>query len=304
MVSSSPAVVLSREHWQALQESHVVRADELTAEHRQRVARHEKHPVWDFLFTYYSYKPSVIRRWHPGAGTVLEDAADAPQTAWRWYELVADSHDVRVDTESFWRDRGDSARQVLDLLSATASRPARFGCFGMHEWAMVYRQQHHRHSAPLRLGQTGTDDVVEAHDLRCTHFDAFRFFTPAAEPRNEQLLTRDSQPLLEQPGCLHAGMDLYKWALKLGPLVPGAVLLDSFELARDIRELDMRASPYDLAEWGFSPVPVETAEGKAEYVRQQRAFADRGQRLRRDLITAVALSQPSADLDVVPLAGR
>ena len=28
--------------------------------------------------------------------------------------------------------------------------------------------------------------------------------------------------------------------------VPGELMLDAFELARDIRELDMRASPYDL----------------------------------------------------------
>lgn len=48
-------------------------------------------------------------------------------------------------------------------------------------------------------------------------------------------------------------MDVYKWAVKLGPLVPGEILLDAFELARDIRTLDMEASPYDLADWGYSP---------------------------------------------------
>lgn len=296
MVSLSRAAVLPRAHWLDLQERHVARADELTATHRERAARHEKHPVWDFLFTYYSYKPAVLRRWHPGAGAVLADAADAPQATWRWYELRPGTGEVRVDLDMFWRDRGDGTDHVRALLSATSTRPARFGCFGMHEWAMVYRQPEHRHPVPLRLGQAGTDDVVEAHDLRCTHFDAFRFFTPEAEPRNERHLTRDSQPLLEQPGCLHAGMDLYKWALKLGPLVPGSVLLDSFELARDIRELDMRASPYDLSDWGFPAVPVETAEGKAEYVRQQRAFTERGQRLRDDLIGAVTHARTAAEL--------
>ncbi|MFK4789814.1 3-methyladenine DNA glycosylase [Microbacterium sp. ZW T5_56] len=300
MWSSPHRAVLSRADWQELQERHVVRADELTAEHRARATRREKHPVWDFLFTYYSYKPAVIRRWHPGAAVVLADAADAPQTTWRWYELLPGTGDVRVDVDAFWHDRGDGTEHVLALLSATSTRPARFGCFGMHEWAMVYRQPDHRHPVPLRLGQAGTDDVVEAHDLRCTHFDAFRFFTPAAEPRNEQPLTRASQPLLEQPGCLHAGMDLYKWALKLGPLVPGSVLLDSFELARDIRELDMRASPYDLSDWGFSPIPVETAEGKAEYVRRQRVFAERGQRLRDDLIDAVTRARPVTERVPVP----
>jgi hypothetical protein len=154
---------------------------------------------------------------------------------------------------------------------------------------MVYRQQEHRHPVPLRLGQDATDAVVEAHELRCTHFDAFRFFTPDAAPRNRETPTRDRQVELEQPGCLHAGMDLYKWAVKLGPLVPGELLLDAFELARDIRVLDMRASPYDLLDWGYAPVAVETPEGKAEYVRAQRRFAERGQKLRTRLIDVVGV---------------
>jgi hypothetical protein len=136
------------------------------------------------------------------------------------------------------------------------------------------------------LGQAGTDAVVESHELRCTHFDAFRFFTPDAIPRNRSALTREEQPLFEQPGCLHAGMDLYKWAMKLGPLVPGELLLDTFELARDIRQLDMEAAPYDLSDWGVVPVPIETAEGKAEYVRRQRSFAERGAALREALLEA------------------
>ena len=96
---------------------------------------------------------------------------------------------------------------------------------------------------------------------------------PRLFPRNRTPLTRDDQSLFEQPGCLHAGMDLYKWALKLGPLVPGELLLEAFVLARDIRLLDMQAAPYDLADWDVVPVRIETAEGKAEYVRQQRGFA-------------------------------
>src|SRR5690606_22385177 len=112
------------------------------------------------------------------------------------------------------------------------------------------------------------------------------FFTDDAVPRNRLALTRESQPELEQPGCLHAGMDLYRWAVKLGPLIPGEMLLDAFELARDIRLLDMEAAPYDLADWGVRPVRIETPEGKAEYVRRQRGFADRGAVLRERLLQA------------------
>ena len=99
--------------------------------------------------------------------------------------------------------------------------------------------------------------------------------------------TREDQPEREQPGCLHAGMDVYKWAVKLGPLVPGELLLDAFELARDIRYLDMQASPYDMAPWGGEPVRIETPDGKAEYVRRQRAFAERGTALRRRILQAL-----------------
>jgi hypothetical protein len=140
---------------------------------------------------------------------------------------------------------------------------------------------------PLRLGAAGTDAVVESHRIRCSHFDAYRFFTDAAAPRNAVTPTRARQVDLEQPGCLHAGMDLYKWADKLGPLVPGELLLDAFTLARDIRVLDMRASPYDLAAHGHEPVRIETPEGKAEYTTAQRAFAERGAAIRTRLLTAL-----------------
>ena len=107
-------------------------------------------------------------------------------------------------------------------------------------------------------------------------------------PRNERPLDRASQLRLEQPGCLHANMDTYRVAMKLGPAVPGDLLLDCFELARDIRELDMRASPYDLRDWGYEPVPIETAEGKAAYVAAQREFTRRANALRERLLAAVA----------------
>ena len=285
----SEPVTLAPEVWRERSEVHAERADELTADHRRRASRAEKHPVEDFLFTYYSYKPAVLRRWHPGPGVVLEGAADA-RGGWRWYETVHDDH-VRVADEQFRHERGSLYRGVTGLLRATLDRPAAFGCFGLHEWAMVYRADATRHEIPLRLGAAGTDAVVEAHDLRCTHFDAFRFFTAEAAPRNREPLDREGAVAREQPGCLHAGMDVYKWMLKLGPLVPGRLLLDAFVLARDIRELDMRASPYDLRDWGYSPVAIETPDGKAEYVRQQRLLSTRGQALRRavlDVLTPAA----------------
>jgi len=263
-----------------------------------------EHPVEDFLFTYYSYRPAQLRRWHPGAAVVLVDADPA--------EFGPDYLDidegVTLDGATILHRRRESVVWIRELLTRTADRAAHFGCFGMHEWAMVYRQSPDelRHNAwPLRLSPERTATVVEDSRIRCSHFDAYRFFTAPAQPRNLFSPTRESQPELEQPGCLHANMDLYKWAYKLSPLLASELVADCFALARDIRILDMRASPYDLADLGLEPVLVETADGKAEYAAAQRTFADSAAPLRAALIQAIdrlATTSP-ADLGLTGVFG-
>ncbi|MEP7333201.1 MAG: hypothetical protein ABI692_14055, partial [Terracoccus sp.] len=152
---------------------------------------------------------------------------------------------------------------------------------------------------PLRLGAEGTDAVVESHQIACSHFDAYRFFTPPAVPLNALSPTREGQAASEQPGCLHAGMDLYKWAHKLVPAVSSDLVMDCFDLAREIRGLDMRAAPYDLRELGYEPLLIETPEGKAQYAAEQRDFATRGLALRRRLVAAVDQVWSSAVTDPV-----
>ncbi|WP_155913037.1 3-methyladenine DNA glycosylase [Mycolicibacterium sp. CBMA 361] len=174
---------------------------------------------------------------------------------------------------------------VADLLAATASRPARLNCFGLHEWAMVYRAPEVRHDqVPLRLGASGTDAVVESMPLRCSHFDAYRFFTDAAVPRNSETLTRHAQSATEQPGCVHANMDLYKWSYKLGPLLESNLLMDCLDLAADARVLDMQASPYDLRAYGIEPIAIEDSTGRAEYARRQQDIANRAVPLRHSML--------------------
>ncbi|WP_448629065.1 3-methyladenine DNA glycosylase [Cellulomonas soli] len=283
------ATVLDAATWRELADTHATRADAATAGHRERRSRHARHAIEDFLYEYYPTRPAQLRRWHPGAGIALAPDADgpAPQAAWRWYR-TADDGTVTLDVDAYLAARGDTVRFVRTLLAATAARPAFTGCFGLHEWAMVYREPEgeHRHGLPLRLGAAGTDAVVEQHRIRCSHVDAFRFFTPDAVGRNTLRPTRQTQVDDEQPGCLHANMDVYKWALKLGPLVPGALLLDCFELAGQIRVLDMQASPYDVTAYGLAPVAIESPEGKAEYVRRQREHAARANVLRGRLLDA------------------
>lgn len=276
-------VILSRAEWEAAQRAHEAAVEDMIAPHRRRMGRGQKHPVFDFLFTYYSLRPGQLRRWYPGPDVILQDAAD--RADWPLHTL-ADDNSLSLDLPAASARLASSISFVRSVLAGTARRPAQFGCFGLHEWAMVYRQpaEERRHDAwPLRLGGSGTDEVVQAHQLRCSHYDAFRFYTPAARGRNLLQPSKTGRPDQEQPGCLHANMDLYKWAYKLLPATPGELLRACFELARDIREVDMRASPYDLRALGFEPIAIETPAGKAEYTARQREFADRAAPLRARL---------------------
>lgn len=282
---------MPKEEWRAHAAAHADRTENLTRAHLERKARNIKHPIEDFLFTYYNLTPAQMRRWHPGAQVVLADASERHD--WKWYKphkSATGENGATVDVATFFEKRGPTVNYIEKLLSATLSRPPAFGCFGMHEWAMVYKMspEEIRHRGlSLRLGALETDFVVEETPILCTHFDAFRFFTPEAAPLNQLSPTRDNQPQTEQSGCLHAGMDVYKWTMKLGPIVSGELLLDTFELARDIRQVDMQASPYDVSEYGLPPVAVETPEGKAEYALLQRGFTNRGNVLRERVLTAI-----------------
>jgi hypothetical protein len=271
--------------WRARRAAHEARVAAWIDPHLARQRAGERHPVEDFLFTYYSHRPARLRRWHPGDGVTLADA-DPPDP-----DYVAVPGGARLDTPALLAGRRNSVAWIHRLLRQTTTRPPHLGCFGMHEWAMVYRQaaQEYRHASwPLRLTPAETANVVEQTRIRCSHFDAYRFFTAPARPLNLLSPSRESQHELEQPGCLHANMDLYKWAYKLSPLVPSELVADCFALARDIRSLDMRASPYDLAALGYPPVTVETPEGRAEYATAQKGFAERAAPLRTALIEACA----------------
>lgn len=275
--------MLDETAWRARAAEHAERVDAFVQPHLARRESRVKHPVHDFLFTYYSQRPAQLRRWHPGFGVGLGGDASA-YAGLKGYEASA-------GTTTVSREYVASQRPLLEslhrLLSATAGRAPNFGCFGMHEWAMVYRlsEDETRHADwPLRLGAAGTDAVVESHRIACSHFDAYRFFTGSARPLNTLSPTAGDRPAFEQPACLHAGMDLYKHAFRLTPMISSDLVADCFELARDIRVLDMRAAPYDLADLGFEPIRVETAEGKQEYAATQRGFADRGAPLRARLV--------------------
>ncbi|SEE97849.1 hypothetical protein SAMN04489740_3481 [Arthrobacter alpinus] len=298
----SPAPsVLSEAAWQDKAAAHRDRVDRYAEPYLARRSAGKKHPVEDFLFTYYTQKPGQLSRWHPGAGAILTGASATERLGWKFYREAsnaereeagapAEAPGVILDVERFLELRRDAVDFARIILGRTAARPAQFGCFGLHEWAMVYKQEANavRHEyLELRLGSGGTDRVVEENRIRCTHFDAYRFYTPQATGLNELTPTRENQRDMEQPGCLHANMDLYKWAYKLSPALPSELVMDCFELSWNIRAMDMQASPYDLAAWGYPPIRIETAAGKADYVAAQRGFSAESAVLRERLRTAL-----------------
>jgi len=281
---SLPLSTIAENEWRVSRRQHEELVRPWAEAETDRASRGEKHPVYDFLFDYYSFRPSHLLRWHPGLGCALAGASASEYLQHREYRPFPEG--VAADPGQLPPNRRASVEWILTLLENCRDRPPSFGCFGLHEWAMVYRADQVRHARyPLRLSADGIAEVVESMPVRCTHYDAFRFFTPAARPLNKLQPSKQLQHDLEQRGCLHVTMDLYKWAFKLSPFTPSDLVAKTFVLATRVREVDMRASPYDFRALGFEPIPVETRDGRAEYERLQRSFAAEGEPLRDELVS-------------------
>jgi len=280
--------LLTSMEWQARVEAYLERVQRWTLPYKERRSRHEPHPVHDFLFQYYMYSPGKLETWHPAPSESLVDSPDARER-FSPPEYRTAGGVIRRDLGALSHQVREQLKTVVQVLVATQSRPANFGCYGVHEWAMVYRGHDVRHAgiAPLRLPQEEVDGFVESRPVACSHFDAYRFFAHEAKPLNRIQLEWSTRHEMEQPGCIHANMDLYRWAYTAMPWIGSDILLDSFELAADLRVLDMQASPYDLRDLGFEPVRVETMEGRSEYQRRQREFSEKAEVLRAELIEAV-----------------
>jgi len=274
-------VELPRSIWRAHEAAHHAKVAPLTTDWLRRSSRGVAHPVWDFLFTYYRFKPGRLLTWVPGMLGVATPAA-----------LSAESHDENTvvwEAPALPGRVRELARWVARLCAAMLERPPGFHCYGLHEWAMVYGQtadELRHHGWALRLGSDTINRFVESRNLVCTHYDALRFFTPAARPRNQFSPTSESRAEWEQTGCLHANMDLYKWAYKLWPWIGSDLVADAFALAARGRALDMRSSPYDLQSLGFEPICLETEAGREQFRQAQQELTKAAAPIRRRLLAA------------------
>ena len=292
----------------------------------------KSHPIYNFLHTYYRYSAKNLKFYSPGLDVLMElDEHDHQKQGSSSSSSSASSsrsmfnsnnnkqkkeeeHDLNM---KHIRISENGCEYVLppaddpngpygwvtlsrtrDILHLTSSRVPSYGCFGYHEWAMLYSGRNvgvneplpaHQKEVPLRVSQDTIDEVVETLGLRCTHFDAFRFFHKAAQPLNAiNPLTRASQADHEQPGCVHASMDLFKYAYQLYPFCSAALLRDCVKVALTAREMDMRASPYDTTNVPYcgAPICVETADGRREYMEAQERLTAMAGPVREQLIEA------------------
>lgn len=246
------------------------------------------HAVYDFLFTYYGLSPQKLKQWVPSFEQHLQiDENILREYPWLneyWFAI----HDSRLacNRQKLTPNVVGLAQFVATLSHNIMERTPRFGCFGLHEWAMVYKasQEDLRYQhRPLRLRPQEIAAFVETQRLCCTHYDAFRFFTEEAKPLNTLNPVLETRLQVEQGGCVHANMDLYKWGTKLWPWIGSDFLAQAFFLAKECRELDMRASPYDLTEDGFIPIRIETEEGRRQYQKEQQQLTEKSQLLRLEL---------------------
>jgi hypothetical protein len=279
--------------WTARAELHAQRVKSWADAFLDRRSRGLKHPVEDFLFTYYPFSPNKLKRWLPALGESIQVSSDLlalrPELCGK--ECAVSDSVMSLDPSSIPDSTLRVARLVQQLCVGIQSRPGRFRCYGMHEWAMIYQQsaEQVRHQGyELRLPPPELARFVESQPIVCSHYDAFRFFTPEAVGFNTLTPTLESRVAMEQPACLHANMDLYKWCFKLWPWCGSDLLGEVFVLAKAGREMDMRASPYDLAHLGYQPIRIETPEGRDEYEAEQRALAAAAEPFRERLREAAS----------------
>src|SRR5438045_5789734 len=114
-------VVLSETEWRSRRAEHEIRVRTWTDPHQARVSRGEKHPVYDFLFSYYAFRPAWLRRWHPGPDVAL--AGEGAREFLRWPEYRDTAEGVRVDCATQPTHRRPFVTWLRDVLVAMQTRP-------------------------------------------------------------------------------------------------------------------------------------------------------------------------------------
>jgi len=316
---------IPRNIWLPLAESHANIVHNLLYPegdtNKQRLHNTKQHPIYNFLHTYYRYPIADLKKYSPGMNVILDDINDNDIDKYfirkYLYQEKENSNSyiykpiipLQADGSKGWIN----INRVKTILENTINRTPNFACFGLHEWAMLYSGRvntleasssssiYHKKNGniinlekpldkhqdvPLRVTQNAIDDIVEGIGLHCTHYDAFRFFHPRSQPFNDvNPLTRETQHEYETPACVHASMDLFKYAYQIYPFIDSELLIDSIQLALACRKVDMLASPYDVSQYvNDEPIRVETSEGRKAYILEQEKLIERAAPIRQKLL--------------------
>ncbi len=227
-----------------------------------------------------------------------------PAPPGRWYRP---GHDhgvaIAVDGAAFRAERGAPDRERRDD-PARHSRCAApgFGCFGLHEWADGLPAAQHRHPVPLRLGQrpprmpSSRRARAALHALR--RLPLLHPGSGAPQPRRAD--ARPTARDASSPGACTPAWISTNGRSSCGPSCPASCCWTRSRWRARCREPSIcEPRPYDLRDMGLRRrCPIETAEGKAEYVRPQR-----GVRRARAAIRRAPASPSSAGHGASP-AGR
>lgn len=130
-IANNLAGVLPRAVWKRRAGLHQERLQPWIAGYLDRQSRQAKHPVYDFLFQYYSFRPAQLARWSPGpnVGIEAEQVAELPgspnwwqsaESGWR-LSFSESSSQIPGVGDPFSGDNDDARTEFLLF------RPARVG---------------------------------------------------------------------------------------------------------------------------------------------------------------------------------
>ena len=123
--------------WKHERDRHIRRINSILGDYLIKKEHQVKNPILDFLFEYYTFRPGLLIRWSPGYQMTLEKMAFKDIEDLVEIRCLPDG--MRIDPSAFPTHRVASLDWVIQLIEVTMSRAPSFGCFGMHEWAMVYQ---------------------------------------------------------------------------------------------------------------------------------------------------------------------
>ena len=112
--------IIPESQWRASQRQHALDLQPVLEAQRGRRARAQNHPVVDFLFTYYSFRPGHLMQWSPGYGVVLKNSRE--EFSRRRYWVAANAiKDSRLSLSAMGKRQRRELIWINEMLKAVIS---------------------------------------------------------------------------------------------------------------------------------------------------------------------------------------